>query len=185
MHPDDLWLLTVLLWLCLPWLIIYLSSEWRTSVSFRATRPKRIPKPLTPRPPDDCPECQLDPAHSIALGPADPPPPPWPSVKSPRGRPKSIDTAGYACLNPECRYRTITDAHVHALVGDGTHGRDQIQDLVCQACGRKFSVRRDTALYRLRTRAQIVAMVLALLAEGVSLDALQRVFGLREASLRL
>jgi hypothetical protein len=151
----------------LPWLIVYLSSEW-TSVSFRSTRAKRVPKPLTPRPPDDCPDCQLDPAHSIALGPAEPPPPPWRAVKSPRGRPKSIDTAGYACLNPACAYRLMTDVHVHALVGDGTHGRDRIQDLVCQACGRKFSVRCDTALYRLRTPARLVAMVLALFAEGAS-----------------
>jgi IS1 family transposase len=192
MHPDDVWLLTVLLWLGLPWLIVYLSREW-PSVSFRSTRPKRVPKPLTPRPPDDCPECQMDPVCSVGLERAEPPPPPWLAVKSPRGRPKSIETAGYACLNPECRHRLLTDAHLHALVGDGTHaartgafgGRDRIQDLVCQACGHKFSVRRDTALYRLRTRAQIVAMVLALLAEGCGLDALQRVFGLREATLRL
>jgi hypothetical protein len=45
MHPDDLWLLTVLLWLGVPWLIIYLSREW-TSVSLRATRPVRAPKLL-------------------------------------------------------------------------------------------------------------------------------------------
>ncbi len=80
MHPDDLWLLTVVLWLGLPWLIVYLSSEW-TSVSLRATRPVRVPKSLTPRPPDDCPDCQFDPVHSIELSPADPSPPPGPLSK--------------------------------------------------------------------------------------------------------
>ncbi len=185
MHPDDLWLLTVLLWLGLSWLIAYRLSGF-TSVSFRATAPKRIPKPLTPRPPDDCPDCQIDPARSVGRDRADPPPPPWPAVKSLRGRPKFIDTEGYACRNPECRYRTMADARVHALVADGTHGKhNPIQDFRCQACGHKFSARRDTALYRLRTPAGIVGLALALLAEGCGLDGLQRVLGIREATLRL
>jgi IS1 family transposase len=74
---------------------------------------------------------------------------------------------------------------VHALVGDGTHGYDHIPDLRCQACDRKFSARRDTALYRLRTPAKAIGLTLALLAEGVSPDALQRVLGIRETTQRL
>jgi len=116
---------------------------------------------------------------------ADPPPPPWHQVKSPRGRKKSINTEGYACRNAECPYRLITDAQVHALVGDGFHGHDHIPDLRCQACDRKFSARRDTALYRLRTPADVIGHVLGLLAEGVAPNALQRVFGIRETTQRL
>ncbi len=33
-----------------------------------------------------------------------------------------------------CLYVGITDAAVHALVADGHHGRDRIQDVRCQAC---------------------------------------------------
>jgi hypothetical protein len=172
---------------------LHLAANTRSLVVVLVTQQKQIPKSLTPRAEDDCLDCQVDPTGSVAPRSADLAPTPWPAVKSPRGRQKTIDTAGYACRNPECQYHAITDAHVHALVGDGTHaartgafgGRDRIQDFVCQACGCKFSVRRDTALYRLRTPAQIVGTVLALLTEGSSLEALQRVLGIREATLRL
>ena len=41
----------------------------------------------------------------------------------------------------------IIDECIHALVGYGRHGKtDAIQDLRCQACGTKFSMRRGTAL---------------------------------------
>ena len=205
MHPaNDLWLrwlLTELLWLNLSWLIAYHLSQL-TSGTPRARSEPRIPKPLTPRSEDDCPHCRTHTARSTRLRPADPPPPPWPTLKSPRGRKKSINTDGYACLNAHCPYRLITNARVHALVGDGFHGHghDHIPDLRCQTCDRKFSARRDTALYRLRTRpcptrhwrvggppdaAEVIGLVLALLAEGVAPDALQRVFGIRETTQRL
>jgi hypothetical protein len=48
---------------------------------------------------------------------------PWSEVKSHRGAPKHIATQGYACANPACAYFGITDAKLHALVGDGTHGK--------------------------------------------------------------
>ena len=185
MHPaNDLWLLTVLLWLGLPWLIAYLLSGL-TSVTYRASPMPRNPKPLTPRSEDDCPHCRTNTVRSTRLRLADPPPPPWPTLKSPRGRQKSSHTEGYACRNAKCPYRLITDARVHALVGDGFHGHDHIPDLRCQACGRKFSARRDTALYRLRTPADVIGLGLGLLAEGVAPDALQRVFGIRETTQRL
>jgi IS1 family transposase len=59
-----------------------------------------------------------------------------------------------------------------------------IQDLHCQSCGRKISVRWGTALYRLKTSSTKVALILALLAEGVDGSALERVFGSREGTLR-
>jgi hypothetical protein len=37
-------------------------------------------------------------------------------------------------------------------VGYGSHGKqERIQDLICQACGKKFTLRGDTVLYRLKT----------------------------------
>ena len=47
---------------------------------------------------------------------------PWHEVKSRRGAPKRVNTEGYACPNRKCPYFGITDAHIHALVGDGKHG---------------------------------------------------------------
>jgi IS1 family transposase len=74
---------------------------------------------------------------------------------------------------------------MHALVGYGSHGKqERIQDLMCQACGKKFTVRRDTVLYRLKTHSEKVAQVLALMAEGVDVSTLERVLGIGEGTLR-
>ncbi len=63
---------------------------------------------------------------------------PWSEVKSRRGAPKRIPTDGFACPNQQCLYFGVTDAHIHALVGDGKHGRaERIQPFRCQACHRR------------------------------------------------
>lgn len=48
---------------------------------------------------------------------------PWREIKSRRGAPKRVMTEGFACPNRACQYYGITDAQIHALVGDGSHGR--------------------------------------------------------------
>src|SRR5215469_15819433 len=102
---------------------------------------------LKPRSPDDCPACRLVPAPSLGGGPA--PVRPWREVKSRRGAPKRINTEGFACPNQQCSYFGITDAQIHALVGDGKHGQaEQIQTFSCQACRTTFTARRHTPLYR-------------------------------------
>jgi len=148
-----------------------------------APKPKTT-RPLKPKTADDCPFCRAekdkrdDPQPKQALK-------PWSDVKSPRGRKKTLSTQGYACPNQACRYYGIVDERIHALVGYGRHGKtDRIQDLRCQACGRKISVRWGTALYRLKTSSTKVALILALMAEGVDVSALERVFGIREGTLR-
>jgi transposase-like protein/IS1 family transposase len=109
---------------------------------------------------------------------------PWPEVKSRRGAPKRVNTEGFACPNPQCPYAGITDAHIHALVGDGKHGQaEQIQTFRCQACRTTFSARRHTPLYRLKTPSQQVAMVLSALAEGLDPFEAPRVFGYRQATI--
>jgi IS1 family transposase len=81
-------------------------------------------------------------------------------------------------------YYRITDAHVHALVGDGAEGKaERIQTLRCQACTTTFSTRRDTPLYRLKTPSQRVGEVLTALAEGLDVSAATRVFGHRHATI--
>jgi hypothetical protein len=134
---------------------------------------------LKPRSPDDCPACRLASTASSGGGPAPAPVRPWPEVKSRRGAPTRIDTEGFACPNHRCAYLGITDAQIHALVGDGTHGRaERIQTFRGPACRTTFSARRNTPLYRLKTPSQQIAVVLSALAEGLDLSAAERVAGL-------
>jgi hypothetical protein len=115
---------------------------------------------LSPRTPDDCPACRLAPTPSSGGEPASAPVRPWREVKSRRGAPKRINTAGFACPNPQCRYFGNTDAQIHALVGDGKHGQaEQIQTFRCQACRTTFTSRRNTPLYGLKPPSQEVAVV--------------------------
>jgi hypothetical protein len=109
---------------------------------------------------------------------------PWSEVRNRRGRKKGISTQGYACNNRECVYFHVIDESIHALVGYGCHGKkERIQDLICQACGQKFTIRRDTVLYRLKSHIEKVALTLALLAEGIDVSALERVTGIKEGTL--
>ena len=139
---------------------------------------------LKPRTPDDCSLCRLAPTPSVGAGLVPGPLRPWSEVKSRRGAPKSINTEGFACPNPQCTYFGITEAHIHALVGDGKHGSaEHIQTFRCQACRTTFTARRHTPMYRLKTPSQQVAMVLAALAEGLDVSAASRVFGYRQATI--
>ena len=68
-------------------------------------------------------------------------------------------------------------------MGYGSHGKhEKVQDLMWQACGKKFTVRRDTVLYRLKTHSGKAAQ--ALMAEGVDVSTLERVMGIGEGTLR-
>ena len=123
-----------------------------------ASRRNPVQRLLKPRTPLDCPACRRGSTSSPEVEP--PPVRPWCEVKSRRGAPKRIPTEGFACPNQQCLYCGITDAHLHALVGDGKHGRaEPIQTFRCQACHTTFSARRNTPLYRLKTPSSRVAMV--------------------------
>jgi hypothetical protein len=143
-----------------------------------------IQRLLKPRSPLDCPACRLSSTLSSVMEPAPLPVRPWREIKSRRGAPKRMNTQGYACPNHKCPYFGITDADIHALVGDGTHGHaERIQTFRCQACRTTFSARRHTPLYRLKTPSHQVAVVLTTLAEGLDLSAAERVFGYRHATI--
>jgi len=98
---------------------------------------------MKPRSEEDCPTCHA--AREVGL-----PPPancthmpePWSEVKSNRGRKKTITTQHQFCSHPDCKYYLIADENLHALVGSGKHGKyEEIQDLICQACHKKFTSR--------------------------------------------
>jgi transposase-like protein len=139
---------------------------------------------LKPRSPCDCPACRLSSTFPSDQEPSPLPVRPWCEVKSRRGAPKRVNTEGFACPNRTCPYSGITDAHIHALVGDGTHGHaEHIQTFRCQACRTTFTARRHTPLYRLKTPSHQVAMVLTARACGLDPSAAERVFGYRHATL--
>ncbi len=169
-------------------LILSLGLLWRLcwlhlqpSNSQAGKRRTLVHRLLKPRTPLDCPICRL---NSSGVRPTSAPVRPWPEVKSRRGAPKRIHTEGFACPNQQCPYFGITDSHIHALVGDGKHGRaEQVQTFRYQACHITFTARYHTPLYRLKTPSQQIAMVLMALAEGLDASAAERVFGYRQATI--
>jgi transposase-like protein len=172
-------------WLVLMLLLAWLIWAWHRRLyplPHTAAVTATVQRLLKPRTPDNCPACHR---HTLPPAPRVPPPvTPWREIKSRRGAPKRIATQGFACPNRTCAYFRITDSQVHALVGDGAHGRcERIQTLRCQACGGTFSTRRATPLYRLKTASVRVAEVLAALAEGLSVAAAVRVFGHRHTTI--
>jgi hypothetical protein len=98
------------------------------------------------------------------------------------GRKKKIQSEGYFCQNKSCECYGITEAQIHALVGYGTH--EVIRDFKCQACGKKFTARRNTILYLLRSHSYLIVKIVWLLALGVDASALEEVFGVREITIR-
>ena len=129
---------------------------------------------LRPRSPKDCPQCHCTHADSRDC----PAIKPWSQVKSRRGRPKELDSEGYACPNQHCAYHGVTDQSIHALVGDGVEGvAEPIQWWRCQACGERFSERHDTAMRWLKTPSWRVQEVVTALGEGVDQAAAARIFG--------
>jgi transposase-like protein len=139
---------------------------------------------LKPRSPGACPTCRLSYTLASSVEPTAPPVCPCSEVKSRRGAPKRVNTDGFACPNHQCPYFGITDAHIHALVGDGKHGHaERMQTWRCQSCRTTFTARRHTPLYRLKPPSQQVAVVLTALAEGLDPSEARRVFGYRHATI--
>ena len=176
---DDICSLSIAL-LCLVWVLgLWIRRHHAQLTRSSATALRQ--RLLKPRPPDDCPTCR----HTRTQpAPASLSPRPWRELKSRRGAPKRIATSGFACPNHACPYHGITDAQVHALVGDGMHGKhERIPTFRCQACGTTFTSRRTTPLYRLKTPSARVAEVLTALVEGLSIAAAVRVFGHSEGTI--
>jgi|GEM_PF-653934 len=156
-----------------------------TAKQSKQKRGRRIPRPHTP---DDCVMCRHEAvdagkdagkdAEDISEAERIRRVIPYPLLKGNRGRPKTSNTEGYACLDPACDYRRITDSKIHALVADGSQKSIQgnVQQLVCQSCGGKFLVTRNTPMYRSKLSVDRTGEVVRALGEGLSLSACARVF---------
>jgi IS1 family transposase len=180
-------LLFLLACFLLLWLVLFRHLNWlplHHSFSRRRARPSCTHRLLKPRTPLDCPACRSIGEHSSEAEPAPASVQPWRELKSRRGAPKRVNTEGFACPNQQCSYFGSTDAQIHALVGDGTHGlAERIQTFRCQACHTTFTARRHTPLYRLKTPSHQIALVLSALAEGLDASAAERVFGFRQTTI--
>jgi hypothetical protein len=120
-------------------------SHHQPSQAKAGVRRTTVQRLLKPRTQLDCPACRLSCTPSSGVRPVPASVRPWREVKSRRGAPQRVNTAGFACPNQQCPYSGITDAHIHALVGDGTHGRaEQIQTFRGPACHTTFTARRHT-----------------------------------------
>jgi hypothetical protein len=82
----------------------------------------RVQRLLKPRTSDDCPACR-QPIGVAGTALARPSVTPWRERKSRRGAPKRINTHHFACPKPTCAYYQISDAQIHALLGDGIDGK--------------------------------------------------------------
>ena len=159
------------------WCLCSFITTWRELAQWQMEKPKKKGKRrrLKPQSPDDCDLCRLG-LHE----PPKPGPPqvtPWSEIKNTSGRKKRSNSEGKACPRRCCPYYGITDSRVHALVSNGWRGKsERIRQWKCQACGCKFSDRRNTPLYRLKTKSKRVAEVMTALAEGVDLSAATRIF---------
>jgi hypothetical protein len=56
--------------------------------------------------------------------------------------------------------------------------------MTCHACGQKFTVTRNTVLYRLKSSASVVEKTVWLLALGVDVPGLLEVYQVREMTIR-
>lgn len=101
------------------------------------------------------------------------------------GAPKRVNTDGYACPNQPCAYFGITNAHIHALVGDGKHGQaERNQTFRGPACRTTFTrPSQHTPIPSENPFSCPIAMVLSALAEELDPSAAERVFGFRHATI--
>jgi hypothetical protein len=143
----------------------------------------RKPAVLRPKSEGDCRFCQDD-KRKRKPGERELPAA-WALRKGKGGPKKKIATSGYFCPNQACEYYGISEEDIHALVGYGKHGAHEvIRDFKCQACGKKFTARRNTILYRLKSHSELIVKILWLLALGVDASELEEVFGVREITIR-
>jgi len=173
--------------LSLLWLLWQHLSVWERLVAHRSSQredqPSRPVRQRHPQSPRDCPlcraahgTCEMHKMRSVVA---------WSSLKSKRGRPKSVESEGHCCQNEACAYYGVRDSQLHALVSHGAHrGADRIQYFKCQACGHKVSARFNTPMYRLKTCAARVQEVTTALGEGVDVAASSRIFGHDERTIR-
>ena len=88
-----------------------------------------------------------------------------------------MDPARTCCPNLVCAARGQTGQG-----NIGIHSRKE-QRFICTACRKTFTATKGTALYRLRTSAETVSLVVTLMAHGCPLQAIVVAFGFDERTV--
>lgn len=160
-----------------------LKTMWKSFIKKMSSPKSAKPRTLKPKSEKDCPHCEK--GHAQTLASPETALVPYDQTKGKGGRKKKICTQNYFCSNPQCYYYLVTDERIHALIGYGSHGKhERIPDLYCQACESKFTIRKYTLLYRLKTHSKIIILAMNLLGLGIDTSALQEAMGMQESSLR-
>lgn len=160
-----------------------LKTLWKLLTRKKSSVKSSKPRILKPKSEKDCPYCQAGKTEKVVR--PETTYTPYHQTKSRRGRKKKICTHNYFCSNPLCYYYLVTDERVHALIGYGSHGKYEcIPDLYCQACKRKFTIRKNTLLYRVKTLSKNIVLAMSLLVLGIDLSTLQEALGIQESTLR-
>ena len=121
----DLLVILAILVLCIE-LYRLLRGYWiqRILKKKREARQLRKPRVMKPKSERDCPFCVkekgktgfIQTRNACGMG---------VSERSRRSK-KKISTQGYFCPNQDCEYYGITDENIHALVGYGNHGKQEL-----------------------------------------------------------
>jgi hypothetical protein len=124
-----------------------LRQTWLRHLLSQKKKAKRLRKPavLRPKSERDCRFWQADQGKSKAA--EREAPISWRLRKGQGGPKQTVTTGGYFCPNQSCEYYGIAEEQTPARVGYGRHGMHaEIRDFKCQACGKKFTARRNTML---------------------------------------
>jgi IS1 family transposase/transposase-like protein len=150
--------------------------RWQRWQEGRRGKPKKRPYTLRPRTPKDCLDCRVE--AQLKLPEVTRATQAWSEVKSPRGRPKTYDSDGQACMNRACRYYRDTDGLHHALRRDGRRNKcEATPQWECGACLSKHTARLGTPLYRLKTSSERVKLATHLAMKGNSIADISEVLG--------
>ena len=161
-----------------------LKTVWKALTKKRSLAKATKSRELKVKTENDRPYCGKG-EHTLTIPPPETTYTPYSETKSKRGRKKKICTHNYFCSNPLCYYYLVTDERIHALIGYGAHGKhERIPDLYCQCCKTKFTIRKWTLLYRLKTLSKIIFLAMNLLVLGIDVSALQEALGIQESTLR-
>jgi IS1 family transposase len=169
-------------------LLVMIVWMWENYLGVLQTRGKAAQKKtkrawhLKPRTPDDCQDCRVE--RWEVMPDVQRTARPWSEVKSPRGRPKTHDTDGQACMEPCGEYYKDTDGTYHALRWDGTRSKCEATPSVeYGACGSKHTARLGTPLYQLKTASERVTLAVHLAMKGMSIADISEVMGHSEETV--
>lgn len=161
----------VVVWMTL--LVIVVAPAAYRRLTQRASLPagKRTPSASSSRTcKPDCPACQAE-----AQGQPNCPPRPAPLAKQKTGRPRGVNTAGHYCPNRTCSHYGWVG--LGNIVANGHPNRGRWRQLKCTVCGKHFAESTGTLFYRSPLPPALLCQILIALAEGVSLQATARIFG--------